>query len=370
MTTVSLWPQRVLLLSPFPGWPLLHGSIVRTHHLARFLSAERRVWLVCRPNAPPDLPQVILNHPNRFRQLLPPALLRRLTRLIRQENIELILVSHYWSLGLGLALRGLTGRPLLFDDHNAEYLRFRRQGSRLWPWIGLVEGLGCRAAAGVLCVSETDQAFLAQGLRLPPAKFQVIPNGADVAMLQEVPVDPARVRAGLGLAAEEKMVLFYGTLAHRPNHAAVEVIRQHLAPQVNARFVVAGVGGHAYAAAHPQLPANLHMLDFVEDIVALIKSADVVIAPLTGGSGTRFKIIEAAACGRPVISTSLGAEGLDREAFGDALTICDDWPGFALCIRQRLALPLTWQPSPRFEALYTWRNIFGRIDFNRLRPAP
>lgn len=358
--------SKILILSPFEGAPPRHGSIVRTHYLARWLAARHTVWFVCRPDAP-DLPvTVLLNHPNRWLQLAYPPLLWRLWRLIRAEDIELIIVSHFWALLLGLLLAWSTGRPLLFDTHNVEYVRFRRLGSPLWPLVWLGEWVGCRRAQLVLCVSEADRAFFQTGVGVAPQRIQVTPNGADVAALAGRVVDRAATRAGLGLTPTEPMVLFFGTLAHRPNRDAADLICQRLAPHSPARFLIAGSGGAAYARQRPATPANVLLRDFTPDLVALIKSADVVIAPVTAGSGTRFKIIESAACGRQVVSTTLGAEGLDRAAFGPALAIADDWDDFLAAMADCLTRPLTWTPTPLFWEQYDWAQIFGRIDLQTL----
>lgn len=361
---------KVLILSPFEGAPPRHGSIVRTHYLARWLAARHRVWFVCRPDAPTLPVTVLLNHPNRWLQLAYPPLLWRLWRLIRAEDIELIVVSHFWALLLGLLLAWSTGRPLVFDEHNVEFVRFRRLGSPLWPLVRLGEWLGCRSAQRVLCVSETDRAFLQAGLGVASARLQVAPNGADVASLSGQAVDRAAVRAGLGLTVGEPLVLFFGTLAHRPNRDAADLICQRLAPAIPARFVIVGSGGATYARQRTMTPPNVVIRDFMPDLTALIKSADLVIAPITVGSGTRFKIVESAACGRQVISTTLGAEGLERAAFGPALVIADDWDAFQTAIEANLVQPLTWTPTPRFWELYDWAHIFGRLDLHPILNQP
>ena len=78
----------------------------------------------------------------------------------------------------------------------------------------------------------------------------------------------------------------------------------------------------------------------VKNIEDYINSADVVISPLISGGGTRFKILEALACGKIVISTKIGAEGLSHKGVENVLKIHDDWDEFSKTILLSLSSPL------------------------------
>jgi glycosyltransferase involved in cell wall biosynthesis len=73
----------------------------------------------------------------------------------------------------------------------------------------------------------------------------------------------------------------------------------------------------------------------VNDAVAALARAKLAVVPLLSGSGTRFKILEAWAAGRAVVSTTLGAEGLDARD-GEHLVIADDAETFATAIARLL----------------------------------
>jgi GT2 family glycosyltransferase len=133
--------------------------------------------------------------------------------------------------------------------------------------------------------------------------------------------------------------------------------------------VVAGLGADQYLRRLPSvLPPHLLFTGFVDDIAALIKASDVVIVPLTAGSGTRYKILESVACGRRVISTSLGAEGLVRSALGQALTIADDWSEFAQQTAHALSLPREVPLPQSFIEHYDWNHVFQALD-STLQPS-
>jgi len=77
---------------------------------------------------------------------------------------------------------------------------------------------------------------------------------------------------------------------------------------------------------------NITFTGLVDNIEDYINASDVVICPLTSGGGTRFKILEALACGKVVVSTTIGAEGLESKRIGDSLILCDNWDDFVKII--------------------------------------
>jgi glycosyltransferase involved in cell wall biosynthesis len=95
----------------------------------------------------------------------------------------------------------------------------------------------------------------------------------------------------------------------------------------------------------------------VDDIHQLIRTCDGVVVPILAGGGTRMKILETVACGKPVVSTSCGAEGIELSALGEAITIAEepadmvDW----IC---RLPVNRTVTVPDAFAPLYDWATIW------------
>jgi glycosyltransferase involved in cell wall biosynthesis len=77
------------------------------------------------------------------------------------------------------------------------------------------------------------------------------------------------------------------------------------------------------------------LVENVADMSAILKKADVFVAPLRSGSGTKLKLIEAMAYGLPIVTTSLGAEGLSGSV-GEHYLVCDDADGFVESIARLL----------------------------------
>lgn len=352
--------KRVLFLSPFPSGPLYGGPLVRIDRILRHLAARHQVWFACRGGLRPGdaIPCPVVATPaSRWRQIVDPATLWRLARLIRQERIEALVVSSLVAGLQGALLKLLTGRRLLFDDHNAEFVRLRRDGHPLWTLAAAVEAVVCRSADRVTCVSEVDREHLARALGVPRERLRVVPNGVDPGPFPLAP--PERVRDALGLHPTAPLVLFFGVLGYPPNTRAAEILLREILPRLpGCQVVVAGVGREA-VLRRVQTHEKAVLPGFVEDLPSLIAASHVVAAPLESGSGTRMKLLEARALGRRCVTTSVGAEGLDAEALG--IAVRDDWEGFARAVVEALAQPADHPPPPALACL-AWDRVLEGLD--------
>jgi len=111
---------------------------------------------------------------------------------------------------------------------------------------------------------------------------------------------------------------------------------------------------------------GVHVIGRVPDPRPWLRDAAIVVVPLRAGSGTRLKILEAWAAGRPVVSTTVGAEGLDA-AHGRHLLVADDAPGFARAVRRLLADPrlrdrLAHAGRTLAEERYGWPSVVRVIE--------
>jgi glycosyltransferase involved in cell wall biosynthesis len=92
-----------------------------------------------------------------------------------------------------------------------------------------------------------------------------------------------------------------------------------------------------------------------------INASDVVICPLRSGGGTRFKILEAVACGKKVVSTTIGAEALTGGEMENNLTCVDDWDQFASEIVNAVHSKSDAAPGNDFINKYSWDRLFPVI---------
>jgi len=131
---------------------------------------------------------------------------------------------------------------------------------------------------------------------------------------------------------EPLTMLFVGSFRHDPNRVAMDWFIRRVLPLISkrqpaAKLVIAGSdppARHIYGESS----ASLEMLGYVEDVREPLARYSVFICPILSGSGVRVKLLEAFAAGIPVVSTTVGAEGLARRD-GEVCALADHPPAFA-----------------------------------------
>jgi len=271
-------------------------------------------------------------------------------------------------------------RPLVvFDDHNCEYLLQKRAfltdlaAPARWPgaaysfvqWRRLrrYEALSCRRADRVLAVSEADAAAL-QSL-VPGLQVAVVPNGIDTQAYSNFHPPPSTLHP-----PTSNTLVFTGTMDFRPNVDAVLWFARHVLPRVRADvpdvcFFVVGQRPHRRLDVLRRDPAVV-LTGWVEDVRPYIAQAAVCVAPLRIGGGTRLKLLEAMAMGKPVVATRLGAEGYPL-ADGRELLLADTPADFAARVIALLRAPERGATLGRaarafVQEHYDWRVIVPRLE--------
>ncbi len=131
---------------------------------------------------------------------------------------------------------------------------------------------------------------------------------------------------------EPETMLFLGSFRHLPNQEALDWFTRQVLPQVlkrspGARLVIVGAEPPARHSL-PNLPANIELRGYVDDVREPLGRYAVFVCPILSGSGMRVKLLEAFAAGIPVVSTRLGAEGLSA-ADGEICSLADAPAEFA-----------------------------------------
>ena len=255
------------------------------------------------------------------------------------------------------------GKPLVLDEHNIEWERVSYKSgflkgllSRIWKITAArFERKAIKAADLVLVTSERDRGMILEAMRKTDReKITVIPNCIDMADYQDPEPAAGPVRP---VSTRRPLALFMGSLDYFPNRDAVDIILGQIAPKApEIDFLIVGRG---LDPGKLVLSENVEYAGYVDDIRRPIADSDVCICPLRHGSGTRLKILEYMVMGKPVISTTKGAEGLGVE---DGVHLCleDDLPAFASRIRDLLGNPdlyRTLQTNGRafVTERYDWR---------------
>jgi sugar transferase (PEP-CTERM/EpsH1 system associated) len=264
---------------------------------------------------------------------------------------------------------------VVFDAHNAEYLLQRRalaadlSQPRRWlaaaysalqaPRLARLEARVVSAVDAVLCVSDEDAAALRA--IAPGITPTVIPNGIDGADYDGV--------SSSGAAVQPPRLVFTGKMDYRPNVDAALWFASEILPRVRAAqpAVEFHIVGQQPAPAVRRLDGRpgVVVTGAVPDTRPHIAGAAVYVAPLRMGGGTRFKLLEAFALARPVVSTPLGAEGFPVASERELL-LAEDAPAFAAAVLRALSDP---QLAARLGAAgrrfarehYDWSAIMPRL---------
>jgi polysaccharide biosynthesis protein PslH len=264
------------------------------------------------------------------------AMERRIRQLLGSGGVDAVISEQTEPL---VNLPPWVGVPLVLNNHNVEHLILRRylvleSNPAKWCYAWLEhrrmrqwERLAChRATVGLAC-SKHDQALLhALNHALP---VFVVPNVVDVDGYM-----PAAADDGI-------TVLYQGGMDWYPNRDAVSFFVSTILPDLRrlmprARFVAAGRNPPEKFCRRFAAVPDVVLTGTVPDMREQIGSAAVCVVPLRIGSGTRLKILEAAAMAKPIVSTHLGAEGLDFVA-GQEIILADKPDAFARAVVGLLA---------------------------------
>jgi len=255
---------------------------------------------------------------------------RRLEEMLRRElesgGYDLIQTefSHMASFDLP------AGIPKILDAHNVEFDLIRRQGEGTTSLLRKLnynieyrklyhdELAACKKHDHLMVTSERDRELFDR--HLPGMKKSVLPNGVDSTFFSPGKSEP-----------EPRTLVFTGLMNYLPNNTGVQYFLKRIFPLIlkrvpDVRLLVVG------ANPPPSLVAlggeNVTFTGRVDDIRPYVHRAQVAVVPLTMGGGTRLKILESFAMKKPVVSTTIGAEGLDAR-HGESILLADEPEAFA-----------------------------------------
>jgi glycosyltransferase involved in cell wall biosynthesis len=203
--------------------------------------------------------------------------------------------------------------PVVLFEHNVEYLIWKRLSALErnpvkkvlfeieWRKLYRKEAELCGRADLTIAVSEEDRARLSA--MAPGANTGAIPTGVDTSYFAPAgrPEIPARL-------------VFSGSMDWHPNEDAVIYFGEQILPKIRAQvadatFAIVG-RNPTQKLRHAAERLGMIVTGTVEDVRPYLDEASVYVVPLRAGSGTRMKIFEALGMAKPVVSTTVGAEGL------------------------------------------------------------
>ncbi len=406
--------QSVLLLTQVLPYPLTGGAKIRAYYMLRLLAQRRDVTLVSfvRDDDPPDAVQHLAQfcravhtvpmHRARWRDGLAfaesllsgrpasiirdglPAMQRLLRRLARETPFDVVHADQTAMAQYALYARGAHDddrRPhTLLDQHNAMYLLVERQAGyesgpqrRIWQrearLLRRYEADLMRQFDHILTVTEEDrQALLnlfGESLREQLSqKFTSLPICVDPSDKEPVPYED-----------HGPQILHLGTMFWPPNVEGVLWFAQEVFPQVldrvpDAHFTIAGKNPPSTVTELAQPGSRLHghvtVAGFVPDARPLLARCRAFVVPVRAGGGMRVKIVDGWQWGLPIVSTTIGAEGIDTRP-GENILLADEPGAFADAVLSVLTDAELNQSLRRegrrwVEEHYDWRRVYRRVD--------
>lgn len=289
-------------------------------------------------------------------------LLVKLFFVCKREKVDIIQSESPIPMIPSFLVKKILGVPLILDAHNIEQINIKRMGGNrlLIASLGKLEKFCCRVSSAIFVVSNVDKEVLISW-GVPAEKITVIPNSVDINIFSPK-VDGEKIRRKYQL--QNFTLMFHGILSYLPNREAVSTLVNKILPSVlerypNTRLLI--VGKNPPQVSHP----NVIVTGFVEDLPQYIAAADVGVVPLLKGGGTRIKVLEYMACGKPVVSTEIGAEGIQLKHGRDILiskSVNSDFVDLIcrLCEDKALREKLGNNARKRVEALYSWKKSARR----------
>ena len=302
------------------------------------------------------------------------AVRREVQKVLASGNVDLCIADFLFAAAnvpmLARQRSGQAGNvPVLLFEHNVEYLIWQRLANlettawkralfeMEWRKVRACEAEACRRAAMTIAVSDDDRERLSE--MSPGSRIVSIPTGVDTRYFTP--------RPGADVPAR---LVFSGSMDWHPNEDAVCYFVDTILPRVRAEFpnVSFTIIGRNPGPRVRELAAQpgVHVTGTIDDVRPSIAEGAVYVVPLRAGSGTRIKIFEALAMGKPVVSTTVGAEGLALES-GRHFLAADTPHDFAHAVIRLLRDPVRRQAlgdagRALVEANYSWTTVARQFE--------
>jgi glycosyltransferase involved in cell wall biosynthesis len=311
---------------------------------------------------------LISKEPFESRLLLGGQILNKIREFTAQHCYDIIQIEHTSMAPSFKAIDGSCHAKKIIVVHNIgfiQYSRLLKVEKRLLSKLRTYANCKMLSKWEIQLIEKFDKCMTVSALNKailqstnPNLDITVIENGVDVENYRPLP-----------RKSHSQNLLFTGMMLYAANHDAVLYFYREIFPLIESRmpgcrFFIVGKGPREEIRNLARCE-NVIVTGYVNDVRPYYEESDIFVVPLRAGGGTRLKILEAMALGRPVISTSLGCEGLDV-VDGQHLLIANDPKLFAektieLIKNKALYDRLVQNARALVENRYSWAAIASQL---------
>jgi glycosyltransferase involved in cell wall biosynthesis len=251
-------------------------------------------------------------------------------------------------------IKKISKAKIIYHAHNVEYiLRKQKENLTISLTTKIFESKLCNESDKLAVVSEEDGKLFK---KIYNVDYILLPNSVETKRFNLNKNELKKIEKKYSI--NKNSILFMGMPAYKPNAEAINIIINDILPKVlkeipTAKFFF--IGGNINSSKKGIFnPGQISEFD----LNYLIKSCNVCIAPIISGSGTRLKILEYMAAGRPVVSTTKGAEGINIKK--ESIIISDDFYNFSkeiikLLKNKKLQNKIGKLAKKEIEEKYSWK---------------
>lgn len=333
--------MRILLLSSFLPYPLFSGGHVRLFNIIKELHIRKHeITLICEKRSYQTeedinelkkickkvitidrkkqwsleniLKSIFTNYPFLMVGHTQNEIKNKISEVLKKESFDLIHIETFY------VFQNLpeTNLPKVLVEHNVEYMVYKKFVNNL-PFflrplflldvekIKKQEEKFWEKTNALISVSDSDKKFMKIN------KVFIVPNGVDTEKFKMNDME---------FKTKEKTILFIGDFKWIQNKDAVEFLIKEIWPIINSKLKIQNsklklwIVGRKIPDSIKNLTSDTNIFfdeNAPKDTSEIFQKSDILLAPIRVGGGTSFKILEAMASGVPVVTTSLGIEGID-----------------------------------------------------------
>lgn len=273
-----------------------------------------------------------------------PELITAVRSTILNHNIDIIQIEFSQLLYIIDYLQKNDQKKCIFTSHDISTISFYRRLKLIHFFrfieIYFYEKKYLPKYRQINVVSENDKKNISKYFKIK--KIIVVPNGIEkIEFLKNKETDTVR----LG---------YIGSFSHPPNKTAVLYFIDKIAPlleknKIKYQYYLAGNNNKI-------TEKKIINLGFVDNLKDFFQKIDILITPISAGSGSRIKILEALGFGKKIVSSKIGAEGIELNT--KLISICDTPQDYIDVIKNYRQIPIDYKKEEKNISKLTWKNIF------------